>query len=213
MRRIVRRPTGVARVAPWTRFRGARFSGRCDGCGNPLGRRHGRTPCRRGACLGGTADGRASPGYAGSYRASARASCTHARWRSSRRPRARPCDRRSGAAWCRAFHEPLGSAPSRRPPFGPDARSVERNARPVDLVGSSKLVEEHLVQPPPHPLELPVTQPPPARHPTSAPHLSWQILPADPRTQHEEDPRQRGTMVDGRAPTARPRLRGWNDWL
>src|SRR5436190_4264773 len=54
---------------------------------------------------------------------------------------------------------------------------------------------------------LPLAQPPPASHPRAAAHLLRQILPRDPRLQHEQDPRQHLPIVDPPPPGNRCRLR------
>ena len=68
-----------------------------------------------------------------------------------------------------------------------------------------QLGEQQLVQPLPNPRLLPRAQPPPRRHPTTKAELLRQMLPADPRVQHEQDPLQRKAIINGLRPGYRNR--------
>jgi hypothetical protein len=81
-----------------------------------------------------------------------------------------------------------------RPPFGRHGRRVEARASPVDLARLPEAIEEHAVQPPPHPGLLPVAQPPPAGGARPAAHLLGEHLPGDARLEHEDDAGQGGPV-------------------
>ena len=73
-----------------------------------------------------------------------------------------------------------------------------------------QLGQQQLVQPLPDARLLPGAQPPPGRHPTAKAELLRQMLPADTRVQHEQDPLQREPIIERPAPWYRNRrgLRG-----
>src|SRR5262249_57325402 len=85
---------------------------------------------------------------------------------------------------------PAGWDPTFEPLFSP-ARDWSRRPRAtVDLARRVQLREQRCVQPLPHARLLPVAQPPPRSHPAAEAELLRQMLPADPRMQHEQDPLQ-----------------------
>ena len=98
--------------------------------------------------------------------------------------------RRSGGALSPAGACRRARDRSFRPPFCPHVRAVNDRAGPVELAGVLKLIQQRLVQSFPDPSVVPVAKAPPARHSRPASHLLRQILPRDPRFQHEQDARQ-----------------------
>ena len=98
--------------------------------------------------------------------------------------------------------QPLG----RRSPFCRNAGAVECRTAPVQLYSTVQLLQQSAMQGRPHACPLPITQPLSARHPRTASHLLWQVLPRQTSRQHEQntgDRRERGTSpCPTNAPTA-----------
>ena len=96
-------------------------------------------------------------------------------------------------------------------------RRVGDRAGPVQLIGSVQLGEQDLVELVPDTRDTrggPVTQPPPAGHARAIAKLLWELVPADPGREDEQDAVQAGAIVE-RQP-ARPALAAlprWQQWL
>src|SRR6266516_4243767 len=106
------------------------------------------------------------------------------------------CRLRGDAACCPASPGRPGWDPFASPLFRLHVAGVSDRSRPIDLTGRVQLREQHLVQPLPNACFLPDPQPPPTRHPATEAELLRQMLPADPRVQHEQDPLQRQPIVE-----------------
>ena len=86
------------------------------------------------------------------------------------------------------------------PPKRPHVRATDRRPRPVDQLGLLQLRQQELVQPLPNTRLLPLPQPTPAGDPRTTTHLLRQVLPRNPRPEHEQDPGQHFPVVDPLAP-------------
>jgi hypothetical protein len=109
--------------------------------------------------------------------------------------------------WCSERGRPrsTGLGPTLPPPFRLDLTGVGDRTQPVELAGGVQLRQQQLVQPLPQPGPLPPTQPPPTRHPRAKTKLLRQMLPGDPRLQHEQDPAHTHRSSSGLRPGYRNR--------
>src|SRR5437762_5481294 len=87
----------------------------------------------------------------------------------------------------------------------PHEGGIDRRPRPIELVGGAEPTQEDLVDLQPGPIGLPIAEPSPARHATTAPQLTGQILPGNAGLEYEEDPRQHLAIVE-------PRLSPFGAW-
>src|SRR5260370_38701876 len=91
-------------------------------------------------------------------------------------------------------------APSGAPQNRAHLRAIDDRARPDDPLGLMELGQQHLVQPLPDALLVPLLQPPPGGHPRPAPDLLGEMLPGDARLQHEQDARKHPAIIDPLSP-------------
>ena len=84
-----------------------------------------------------------------------------------------------------------GWDPFSSPLFRLQVTGVGDRPLPLELLGGVQLGQQQLVQPLPDARLLPRPQPPPRGHPAAEAELLRQVLPADPRVQHKQDPLQR----------------------
>jgi hypothetical protein len=96
-----------------------------------------------------------------------------------------------------------GLGPVFEPLFCLQVTAVGDRSLPFKLVGRVQLGEQQLVQLLPDARLLPRSKPTPSGHPAAEAKLLRQMLPANPRVQHKQDPLQRTTIVE-RLPTRIP---------
>ncbi len=103
----------------------------------------------------------------------------------------------STSRWCLLPARPrsTGLGPVLEPLFRLQVTGIGDRPLPLEPVGGVQLGQQQLVQPVPDAGLLPRPQPPPSRHPAAKAKLLRQVLPADPRVQHEQDPLQHAPVI------------------
>jgi len=206
MQTLAQRPSDDDRGAHATRCHAGRSSGRFPVPRVLVGTGDNRSPCRREPSLDESAADRArrSPGESGRrlQRGLSSRGRSPQRWLkraeclSSRPPR---------AVWCRFSLDRSDSRPFGAPFWCRNGGGVDRGPRPVDLTGPGKFSKQQNMQRVPEPRLLPVAKPTPTRHSRSAAHLLRQVLPWNPGSKNEDDPRQRLPVTHARPATFRAR--------
>src|SRR5215831_4464469 len=103
---------------------------------------------------------------------------------------------RGDGACCPRVRDRPGWDPFSSPLFRLQIAGVGDRALPLNLIGGVQLGQQQFVQLVPDAGLLPRTQPPPRRHPAAEAELLRQMLPPDPRVEHEQDPLQRQPIVE-----------------
>lgn len=82
---------------------------------------------------------------------------------------------------------------------------IRGRTRPVDFIRVGEFGQQNLPQLIPHARRLPIAQATPAGHAAAAVHFLRQILPGNSRAKNEQNTRESGSVVDGRATALRAR--------